>query len=113
MKNNRDFSGRSVTYMPIPVILSFFVSLHASINALLGRTAHLEFLQILAERVRKLREEERLTQEEMAEILGCTLKQYQKIELGKVDVPISTLAILSDHFSVTADYLLGHSSYRN
>ena len=61
----------------------------------------------LAERLKPLRKEKKITQRQMAELLDCTEQHYQKIEYGKVNVPSTTLLFLADYFDVTTDYLLG------
>lgn len=66
-------------------------------------------LPSIAGRLKPLRKEKGLTQVEMAELLGCTDRHYQKIEYGKVNLPSTTLMFLADYFGVTADYLLGRS----
>ena len=69
----------------------------------------MEILKIMAARIRELREQNGLTQKNMAEILGCTPSHYQKIEYGKINIPTTTLAFLADYFNVSADYLLGRT----
>lgn len=69
----------------------------------------MEILKIMATRIRKLREQNGLTQKNMAEILGCTPSHYQKIEYGKINIPTTTLAFFADYFNVSADYLLGRT----
>lgn len=69
----------------------------------------MELLKIMATRIRELREQNGLTQKNMAEILGCTPSHYQKIEYGKINIPTTTLAFLADYFNVSADYLLGRT----
>ena len=54
-----------------------------------------------------LRKEHHKTQVDMAKLLGVTTNHYQKIEYGKVNIPVTTLDKLADYFNVTTDYLLG------
>ena len=63
----------------------------------------------VAERLKPLRKKKGLTQVEMAELLHCTDRHYQKIEYGKVNLPSITLMFLADFFGVTTDYLLGRT----
>lgn len=63
-------------------------------------------------RLRALRRERRLTQGALADFLGVTTNHYQKIEYGQVNISISALDALADHFGVSADYLLGRSDRR-
>ena len=64
-------------------------------------------LPSLAERLKPLRKAKKMTQRQMAELLGCTEQHYQRIEYGKVNIPSTTLLFLAGYFGVTTDYLLG------
>lgn len=59
------------------------------------------------QRLKELRKTRRLTQVDMANMLGCTDRHYQRMEYGYVNVPSLTLIVLADYFGVTTDYLLG------
>lgn len=72
----------------------------------------METLKILGERLHQLRKEQDLKQKDMAEILDVTLRHYQRMEQGKVNLPTLTLCVLADRFGVTTDYLLGRSEDR-
>ncbi len=72
----------------------------------------MEILKTLGTRIRELREQNGLTQKNMADLLGCTPNHYQKMEYGKVNIPTTTLAFFADYFKVSADYLLGRSDRR-
>ena len=61
----------------------------------------------LAERLKPLRKKKGATQKQMAELLGCTERHYQKIEYGHINVSATMLMSLADYFGVTTDYLLG------
>ena len=63
-------------------------------------------------RLKALRQERKQTQKAMGELLGCSASNYQKIEYGEVNLPISSLMTLADYFEVTTDYLLGRSDQR-
>lgn len=63
-------------------------------------------------RLKALRRERKQTQKAMGEVLGCTASNYQKIEYGQINIPISSLMTLADYFGVTTDYLLGRSDRR-
>ena len=60
-----------------------------------------------SERLKALREEKGLKQIEMAEVLNCIGRHYQKIEHGEINIPSLTLLFLADYFDVSTDYLLG------
>lgn len=66
-------------------------------------------LPSIAQRLKPLRKKKGLTQVEMAELLHCTDRHYQKIEYGKINLPSTTLLFLADFFGVTTDYLLGRT----
>lgn len=67
----------------------------------------------IAERLQPLRQEQNKTQQEMANMLECTVQHYQRIEYGKVNLPSTTLIFLADYFGVTTDYLLGADGKRD
>lgn len=69
-------------------------------------------LDIFAMRLRTLRKERKLKQKEMAELLQCAERNYQRLEYGKTNVTATTLMFLCDYFHVSADYLLGRTDHR-
>ena len=64
-------------------------------------------------RLKELRNEKKVKQKEMAEFLGCTDRNYQKMEYGEINVPALTLIKLADYFDVSLDYLVGRSEERS
>ena len=64
-------------------------------------------LPSLAQRLKPLRKAKKVTQKQMAELLDCTERHYQKIEYGQINISATTLIKLADFFGVTTDYLLG------
>ena len=69
-------------------------------------------LPVFSVRLKALRQERGLTQNKMAEMLGKTVRHYQAIEAGTVNVSATVLIFLSQEFQVTTDYLLGLSDER-
>lgn len=65
-----------------------------------------------SERLRELRRERKLTQNEMAEICGLKPRGYQEYEYEKGFPTVPGLIFLADFFGVTTDYLLGRSDKR-
>ena len=65
------------------------------------------------ERLKVLRHEKKMKQKEMAEFLGCTDRNYQKMEYGEINVPGLTLIKLADYFQVSLDYLVGRDDVPN
>lgn len=72
----------------------------------------METLQTMGQRLAELRKERHLRQADMAEMLGMTIRHYQRMEYGEVNVPALTLCAIADYFGVSADYLLGRSEER-
>lgn len=64
------------------------------------------------QRLKALRNEKKRTQKEMADFLGCTDRNYQKMEYGEVNIPGLTLMKLAKYFDVSLDYLVGWSEER-
>ena len=60
-------------------------------------------------RIRDLREDNDLTQKQMADILRCSQQVYSNYELGQRDIPTDILIALSRFYNVTTDYILGLS----
>lgn len=58
-------------------------------------------------RLRDLREDKDLKQEDVAKILNITRQQYQLYESGKRKLPIDLLTELCKFYNVSADYILG------
>ncbi len=61
----------------------------------------------MGERLKLLRIEKGLTQKQVAEIIGLTVKGYNFYELNLREPPIDTLKKLCKLFNVSSDYLLG------
>jgi transcriptional regulator with XRE-family HTH domain len=64
------------------------------------------------ERLKLLRNEAEEKQKDIAELLGCTLRHYQAIEAGEINIPSKKLELLADHFYVSMDYLMGRTDRR-
>ena len=58
-------------------------------------------------RIRDLREDNDLTQKEMAMALNCSQQVYSNYELGQRDIPTDILIKLSRFYGVSVDYILG------
>ena len=69
-------------------------------------------MEILAKRMRELRNEKRIWQEEMASILGVSVSAYRNYETNKREPTAPLIAAFADYFDVSADYLLGRSDQR-
>ena len=58
-------------------------------------------------RIRDLREDNDLTQKQVAKILCCSQQVYSNYELGQRDIPTAVLIDLSNYYKVSTDYILG------
>lgn len=59
------------------------------------------------EKLKALREDRDLTQENITTILGTTQQQIYKYEKGIQEMTISRLRTLCEYYGVSADYILG------
>ena len=64
-------------------------------------------------RIRQLRQELGLTQEELGKKIGQTKSNISKYETGALEPGIDTLKMLSEIFGVTLDYLLEKDNNRS
>ena len=67
---------------------------------------------ILSERLKQLRNEHRLTQQNVADRLGVKLRTYQYYESGNEAShrpDLETLVVLADMYGVSVDYLIGRT----
>lgn len=60
-------------------------------------------------RIRDLREDSDLTQEQVAEYLGTSQTMYARYERGANELPIRHLIKLCDLYNVSSDYILGRT----
>lgn len=58
-------------------------------------------------RIRSIREDKDLTQQEVAALLGTSQTMYARYERGANEMPIHHLIKLAQFYDVTTDYLLG------
>ena len=61
----------------------------------------------VGQKIKELRLEKELTQQEIANILKIDRSNYSKYELGKLELNNDMLIILAKFFEVSTDYLLG------
>ncbi len=59
------------------------------------------------QRIRMLREDSELNQEEVANILNIKQTQYSRYELGKNKMDFERYIILAEFYNVSLDYLAG------
>ncbi len=58
-------------------------------------------------RIRDLREDHDLTQQQVADVLGTSQTMYARYERGANELPIRHLIALCKLYGVSADYILG------
>ncbi|MFH6675729.1 helix-turn-helix domain-containing protein [Streptococcus suis] len=63
-------------------------------------------------KLKTLRKENNLTQEELAKKIGVNLRTLQKWENGESSIRTKNAKKLADHFGVSVGYLLGYSDFR-
>ena len=64
-------------------------------------------MEILTKRLRDIREDKDLTQQQIANLLNMKYQQYQNYERGKREIPLHHLKTLCKFYNITADYFLG------
>jgi transcriptional regulator with XRE-family HTH domain len=62
------------------------------------------------QRIKNLREDNDLTQEELATLLKTTQQQYSKYELGIQEIPVHHLITLADYYKISIDYILNRTN---
>lgn len=62
------------------------------------------------ERIKQFRQENNITQTQVAEILGISQQQYFKYEKGINELPIRYLFAICKAYGISADWLLGLSN---
>lgn len=64
-------------------------------------------MRTFLEKIRGLREDNDLTQRQIADILGTSQTMYARYERGANEMPIRHLITLCRFYNVSSDYLLG------
>ena len=68
-----------------------------------------EWIILLTQRLQELRKESGMTQQQVANAIQTTLRQYQRFEKGEQKPGYDNLIKLADCFQVSLDYLAGRS----
>lgn len=58
-------------------------------------------------RIRDLREDNDLSQAEMAKLLQCSQQTYSRYESHITEIPLESLIFLAEYYDTSVDYLLG------
>ena len=70
-------------------------------------------MRTFIEKLRGLREDNDLTQQQIADILGTSQTMYARYERGANEMPIRHLVTLCRFYNVSADYFLDTAPDRN
>ncbi len=63
-------------------------------------------------RLKEIREDNLLTQSDIAKVLNTTQQQYSKYELGIQILPLEKINILANYYNTSIDYLIGRTDER-
>lgn len=69
-------------------------------------------ISLFGDRLRELREEYEMTQEQLGKLLNVTKQAIYTYEKGESEPTLSALIKLADIFNVSLDYLLGRTKER-
>lgn len=64
------------------------------------------------QRIRDLREDNDLTQNQIATLLNISQSTYSRYENGALDIPIQTLIKLANYYNTSIDYLVNLTDVR-
>ncbi|EAC7752515.1 XRE family transcriptional regulator [Listeria monocytogenes] len=63
--------------------------------------------------IRSIREDNDITQQQMAKLLNVSQNTYSQYETGKIEWTATTLINIADYFDVSVDYLLDRKKNKN
>ncbi len=67
---------------------------------------------MLGKRLKTLREEKGITQQQLATVINLSQQTIGHYEVGRAKPDVDTLDRLADYFNVSVDYLLGKTNIR-
>ena len=70
-------------------------------------------MDILAKRLRDIREDKDLSQKEIATLLNTSQGYYSKYELGKREMPLHHLKTLCKFYNISPEFFLGFTKEPN
>ncbi len=65
------------------------------------------------QRLKDLREDHDLTQQQLSNLLGMKQPQYARYEIGETKIPVEVIIKLAELYNVSIDYLLGLTNTPN
>ena len=63
-------------------------------------------------RIRDIREDHNLRQEDIAQLLHVSQATYSRYEKEDIDIPHKALSVLADFYQPSVDYLLGRTNQK-
>lgn len=66
----------------------------------------------LGQRIKELREEKGMTQEELGKLVNVSKASFSKYEANAIEPNTITIIFLANFFNVSLDYLYGRTNYR-
>ena len=63
-------------------------------------------------RIRDLREDNDMSQAEMAKLLKCSQQTYSRYESHTTEIPLESLIFLAEYYRTSTDYLLGITNHK-
>ncbi|CAK19708.1 TPA: helix-turn-helix domain-containing protein [Listeria monocytogenes] len=63
--------------------------------------------------IRSIREDNDITQQQMAKLLNVSQNTYSQYETGKIEWTATALIKIADYFDVSVDYLLDRKKNKN
>lgn len=63
--------------------------------------------ELFGQRLRDIRKEHGETQEQLGNLLGVRKSQISEVEKGNASTTLEKVAVICEHYNVSADYLLG------
>ncbi len=69
-------------------------------------------MSTFAQRMKELRKERKLKQQQLADQFSIKLRTYQGYEYGESYPEVAKLIVIADYFDVSLDYLVGRSDVR-
>ena len=64
------------------------------------------------DRLKEIREDKDLLQQDVADVLKIKQQQYSEYEIGKRLIPINYLSELADYYTTSIDYLVGKTDVK-
>ena len=70
------------------------------------------YMKSYVERIRELREDNDLRQQDIADLLQTTQQVYSRYEKGTNEIPVRHLITLARYYNVSVDYILGETNIK-